>query len=111
MSDRVGAMREGRFEQQKAGDERQGRVTSGAQSGMSGDLFRAYCIILPLVLLAMVVNSLSTIYDIHRGGHEIPLWEPWLWEASSAVSVSVAALVVYGVSRFAPFGKTGWPRL
>lgn len=111
MSERVGAMLDERFGRPDAGDERQGAGTSGAPTGMSGDLLRAYRVILPLVLLATTVNAFSTIYDIHRGGHEIPLWEPWLWEASSAVSVSIAALLVYAASRFAPYGKAGWGRL
>lgn len=100
-----------RVGRQDAGDERQEAGTSGARSGTSGDLLRAYRVILPLVLLASAVNALSTIYDIHRGGHDIPQWEPWLWEGSSAVAISFAALVVYIASRFAPFGKAGWGRL
>lgn len=104
-------MREEGAEKLDAGDERQLTVTSGAPVGTSGELVRAYCIILPLVLLALVVNSLSTIYDIHRGGHDIPLWEPWLWEGSSAVAITFAALVIPAFSRLAPFGAAGWGRL
>lgn len=104
-------MREEGAEKLDGGDQWKLPVTSGALSGTSGELFRAYCIILPLVLLALVVNSLSTIYDIHRGGHDIPSWEPWLWEGSSAVSILVAALIAHGASRLAPFGKAGWGRV
>lgn len=111
MSERVGAMLDERFGRPDAGDERQRTGTSGTPTGTSGDLLRAYCVIVPLVLLATTVNALSTIYDIHRGGHEIPLWEPWLWEGSSAVAISVAALVIHAASRFAPYGKAGWRRL
>lgn len=103
-------MREEGAEKPSGGDQRQLPGTSGAPSGMSGELFRAYCVILPLILLATVINSLSTIYDIHRGGHQIPLWEPWLWEGSSGVALLVAALVVHGALQVAPPGKTGWGR-
>ena len=104
-------MPEGRSGRPDAGDERQSAGTSGAHGGMSGELIRAYRVIVPLILLALVVNSLSTLYDIHRGGRDIPLWEPWLWEGSSAVAVCFAALVVHAASRIAPYGKAGWGRL
>ena len=104
-------MPEGRFGRQDAGDERQGAGTSGAPAGTSGELIRAYRVIVPLILLAMVVNSFSTLYDIHRGGRDIPLWEPWLWEGSSAVAILLAALVVHAASQIAPYSKAGWGRL
>lgn len=103
-------MREGGAEKPDSGDQRCRTGTNGASAGMSGELFRAYCVILPLVLLATVINSLSTLYDLHRGGHQIPLWEPWLWEGSSGIALLVAALIVHGALHLAPPGKLGWGR-
>ena len=100
-----------RSERPEAGDERKAGGMSGALYGTSGDLLRGYCVVLPLILLATVVNALSAIYDFHRGGHDIPLWEPWLWEGSSAVAITIAALIVHGASLAAPPARTGWARL
>jgi hypothetical protein len=111
MSDRGILGREARSERPDAGDERQGVGTSGVRWGTSGDLLRAYGLIVPLILLATTVNTLSTLYDIHRGGHEVPLWEPALWEGSSGVALMVAVLVVHAASLLAPPAQTGWGRL
>jgi DNA-binding LytR/AlgR family response regulator len=78
---------------------------------MSGDLFRAYCVIVPLILLATVVNTLSTVYDLQRAGHEVALWKPLSWEVSSAIALMAAALITHIASRLAPPGKAGWTRM
>lgn len=111
MSNRMEMMPEGGSGRPHAGDERKSTGTSGALSGMSGDLFRAYRIIIPLILLAMIVNTLSTVYDMRRGGHDIPLWEPALWEASSVVSILFATLIIYAATLLAPPAQTGWGKL
>lgn len=111
MSDRGILGPEARSERPDAGDDRQDVGTSGAYWGTNGVLIRAYGLIVPLILLATTVNALSTLYDIHRGGHEVPLWEPALWEGSSGVALMVAVLVVHAASLLAPPSQTGWDRL
>ena len=111
MSDRGVLGPEARSGRPGAGDERPRAGTNGALSGTSGDLLRAYGLIIPLILLASIVNTLSTIYDIHRGGHSVPLWEPALWEGSSGVALMAAVLVIHAASRLAPPAQTGWGRL
>jgi len=74
------------------GDQRRGgaraAVTNGARRVTSGDrrtLIRGWVILTAITLLAMVVNSLTTIDD----NPEVSSWEPWVWEASSAAVILV----------------------
>jgi len=106
------AVREARVERPEARDERRAVVTNGNASGTSGlfrrPLARAYALSTPLVLLATTVNVFSTLYDFHRGGKTLPLWEPVSWEATSAISILVAFLIIPLAARLAPPDR-GWP--
>lgn len=97
-----------------AGDERQGAVTSGDAAGTNGKarrpLLRAYALIVPLFLLAAIINSLSTIYDLHRVGRTLPSWEPISWELSSILAIFVAAPLLPAIARLTPPG-CGWVRI
>lgn len=101
-------------ERPPARDERQDAVTSGAATGTNGKarrpLLRAYALIVPLFLLAAVINSLSTIYDLHRAGKAPPTWEPVSWELTSILAIFVAVPILPAVARLAPPG-CGWLRI
>jgi len=96
-----------------ARDERREPVTNGAGAVTNGKpfrpLLRAYALWVPLILLATAVNISSAVYDLHRGGRTLPLWEPFSWELSSGVSVLVAVLVLAIAARLAPIER-GWRR-
>ena len=101
-------------EKPPARDERQATVTSGAATGTNGKarrpLLRAYALIVPLFLFAAIINSLSTIYDLHRSGKVVPSWEPVSWELTSIIAVFVAVPILPAVARLAPPG-CGWLRI
>ena len=106
MKDTLTAEREAWAERRATRDEREDAVTKGLSAVTKETprhiLRRAYAVIVPLVLLAMTVNIFSTIYDLHRGGKTLPLWEPVSWEVSSAIAILVAALTIFAVSRLVP---------
>jgi len=114
MTDPLMAAGEARVERPEARDERQIVGTTGAPPVTNGThdrpLPRAYALVTPLILLATIVNISSTLYDFHRGGKSLPMWEPICWEVTSAVSILVAVLIIPAAVRFAP-PERGWLRV
>lgn len=114
MADPLSAEGEARGERHGAWDERQRPVTDGAGTVTNGKprtlLLRAYALIVPLFLLANIVNILSTIYDLHRSGKVVPDWEPISWEMTSVAAILVAVPILPAVARLAPAG-CGWVRI
>jgi hypothetical protein len=114
MADPLMAVTEARVERPEPRGERRAVVANGDVTGTNGlfrrPLARAYALVAPLVLLATTVNVFSTLYDFHRGGKTLPLWEPVSWEATSAISILVAFLIIPLAARLAPTadGPASW---
>ena len=112
---------------QSSGDERGGRRdaagadgTSGARRGTGGwlhsppdgrDLRVAWLIVVPVTAVVVVVNALTNLSDIPG----IAVWEPWVWEGTSALSIFVAMLLPWLATAAAPPDEVvgeGWrPKL
>jgi DNA-binding LytR/AlgR family response regulator len=82
-------------------------VTSGENPGTGGwlrspldrrDLRTAWLIIAPVTAVVVVVNALTNLSDIG----DVATWEPWVWEASSAVSILVAMVLPWLATAAAP---------
>ena len=82
-------------------------MTNGAQAGTGGwlrappdlrDLRTALLFIVPATAVVVVVNTLTALSD----NPEAAVWEPWVWEISSAVSIFVAMLVPWLATAAAP---------
>ena len=114
MDDPLTAERQAGGQRHPARDERRTLVTSGAALVTGGTprhpLARAYALITPLILLAITVNISSEIYDLHRDGKTLPLWEPVSWELTSAISLLIAVLILPAAARLAPPGRD-WRRV
>lgn len=104
------------------GDNRNTAVTSGAACGTNGarggragadwrDLKTALMVIVPVTAVVLVVNSLTTLAD----NPDVAAWEPWSWEASSAVSILLATWMPWLATAAAPPDEAageGWrPKL
>ena len=115
---------------QSPGDGRRGRgdvpaaaVTNGAAGGTGGggrswfgaadprDLGRALLVIVPITGVVITVNALTNLSDIP----DIEVWEPWVWEVSSALTIFVGMVVPWLATAAAPPDEAageGWkPKL
>lgn len=112
---------------QSPGDGRGGRrdaagpaVTSGARRGTGGwpgsppdarDLRAAYLFVVPVTAVVVAVNALTNLSDIPG----IAVWEPWVWEITSALSIFAAMLLPWLATAAAPPDEVvaeGWrPKL
>lgn len=84
------------------GDDRRSPGTNGGGPGTSGagewrrllrqadsrDLRAGYLIVAPVALVVVAVNAMTNLADIP----DVAVWEPWVWEASSAVAIVGLAL-------------------
>ncbi|CAD5254092.1 DNA-binding protein [Bosea sp. 62] len=81
-----------RDENQRVGTSGDAAVTNGGSGRLPGWL--------PFLAIALgtaatcLVNAFSTSHDLARVGRAVPLWQPLLWEASSAVVILALALLV-----------------
>lgn len=95
-------------------------MTNGARRGASGwlrspldgrDLRTAWLIVVPVTAVVVVVNALTNLSDIPGIG----IWEPWVWEGTSALSIFVAMLLPWLATAAAPPDEVvaeGWrPKL
>jgi DNA-binding LytR/AlgR family response regulator len=98
-------------------------VTSGADRGTGGgwsawfkaadprDLGRALLFIVPITVVVITVNALTNLSDID----DIEVWEPWVWEVSSALTIFVGMVVPWLATAAAPPDEAageGWrPKL
>lgn len=108
------------------GDDRAAIVTSGADRGASGvprswrevlrqanprDLRTAWLIIAPITAVVLVINSLTNLSDLPQ----VDRWEPWTWEATSAISILLSLWIPWLATAAAPPDEAvgeGWrPKL
>lgn len=108
------------------GDDRATIVTSGADRGASGgpgvwrafrlranlrDLRTAWLVIVPITAVVLVVNSLTNLSDLPQ----VDRWEPWTWEATSAISILLSLWIPWLATGAAPPDEAvgeGWrPKL
>ena len=76
-------------------------VTNGAPGGTSGapnDFLRGWVVIAAAAVVVTIVNALTVQVDTP----EVADWKPWVWEATSAVSILFAAGVAWWTARRAP---------
>lgn len=81
-------------------------MTTGGETGTSGlaRFERWPWLFIALVSLVVVfVNASSDILELRRGGHDTPVWEPIVWEVTSAiVIVGIAPLIGMAIRRWSP---------
>lgn len=90
----------------RPGDGPPARVTSGGSAGTSGlpggadtrDLVSGWLFIAVVTAVVMIVNSLSVQVD----NPEADLWEPWVWEGSSAITVLLLLWIPWLAVALAP---------
>lgn len=101
-------------------------VTSGVERGTGGgpggwsrwfqaadprDLGQALLIIIPITAVVISVNALTNLSDIP----DIDVWEPWVWEVSSAITMFIGMVVPWLATAAAPPDEAageGWrPKL
>ena len=83
------------------GDDMVATVTNGAPGGTSGapnDFLRGWVVIAAAAVVVTIVNALTVQVDTP----EVADWKPWVWEATSAVSILFAAGVAWWTARRAP---------
>lgn len=87
-----------------ARDVRRASVTSGAPGGTNGEprLRDGLVIIIVLLVVVCSVNVLSNLHEAARIGRRLPVWEPIVWEGSSAASNLVGCLAIWLALRIAP---------
>ncbi|MBV8683013.1 MAG: response regulator transcription factor [Caulobacteraceae bacterium] len=94
-----------------ARDVRRAAVTSGAPGGTSGvdGLRLVFPIIALLLVVVCTVNVLSNLHDASRIGRPLPVWEPVVWEGTSALTDMIGCLAIWFAVGLAP--PTGrWAR-
>ena len=93
------------------GDERTGVVTNGASDVTDGEARKAFwtgvAVIVPITAAVAVVNALTVIAD----RPDFALWEPWSWEATSALAILVLIWIPWLALTRAPPGTSPWPRV
>jgi hypothetical protein len=87
-------------------------VTSGGSQGTSGGR-RVWLVgvglMVAFTLVEMIVNAESVIDEFRRMDRAIPMWQPWTWEASSAVGwLAVMPLIALAALRLRP-PRLSWP--
>jgi len=82
-------------------------VTNGARRGAGGwlrsppelrDLRTGLLFIVPATAVVVVINTLTSLSD----NPDAAVWEPWVWEISSALSIFVAMLIPWLATAAAP---------
>jgi len=71
------------------------------------DLRLAWLIVVPVTAVVVSVNALTNLSDIPG----IAIWEPWVWEGTSALSIFVAMLLPWLATAAAPpdeVAAEGW---
>jgi hypothetical protein len=84
-------------------------VTSGGESGTSGEAAKTSWRLSPWLAVALVafavvsVNATSDYLDMSRSGDDFDWWEPFVWEASSGlIIVAMAPAIGWAMQRW-PF--------
>jgi hypothetical protein len=72
---------------------------------------RAYVAIACFVAVADVVNVTSTLYDVRRMGHALPLWAPVTWEFTSGAAILASCWTVWLALTRATPGIAPWRRV
>lgn len=88
-------------ERRNGGDDAAAPVTTGASAGTNGpsnDFLRGWVVIAAVAVVVTVVNALTVQVD----APQVARWKPWVWEATSAVSILVAAGIAWWTARRAP---------
>jgi hypothetical protein len=88
--------------------------TTGVWWGMDGVsrrvALKAYAAMALLILVFDTENVFSALREHARSGHPIAVWEPVLWEGSSALAYLTFAPIAYLAATFAPPRRGGWLR-
>ena len=117
-SDRAAGVARAASASQAAGDARRHRrdkrtdaVTNGARNVTNGEATKAFwtgaAIIVPITAAVGVVNALTVIAD----RPDFALWEPWSWEATSALVILFLIWIPWLALMRAPPGAASWPRV
>jgi hypothetical protein len=89
-------------------------VTSGAAGVISGPrpigLKRAAPLIALMLAVVCTINVFSHLHDAHAAGVRLPLWDPVIWEATSALTDFPACAIIWLALSFAPPVRGGWGR-
>lgn len=77
-------------------------------------LKQKYLFLAGLLTLILIINgtilATSIIMEAHRAGVYLPIWQPFLWEYSSALAILPMALFVYRFDRLFPLHWPVWRR-
>ena len=86
-------------------------MTNGARNVTDGEARKAFwtgaTIIVPITAAVGVVNALTVIAD----RPDFALWEPWSWEATSALVILFLIWIPWLALMRAPPGAASWPRV
>jgi LytTr DNA-binding domain len=87
-------------------------ITSGGEVGTNGGRI-AWPVIIAMVgaisLAVAVVNALSRLNELYRAGISVQLWEPWVWEMTSAVFWIAICLPLTAIARRLRPPALPWP--
>ncbi len=96
-------------------------MTSGIEQGVSGDarvtkrmrlsrLLQALLVIFAFLALVTTFNIFTALHDAAEHGEMLALWEPAVWEYTSALATLLSCGIIYLAIRIAPARDSRWPR-